>query len=64
MARWLRRGRSNCGGVFDGAKRRRGRRPGLVGIVRAYRGRASGVLIEALDVSRRAPEPPLRKQRG
>jgi len=64
LARWLRRGRSNREGVFDGAKREGGRTPGLVGIAGACRSRASGVLVQFLIVSRRPRHPPLRKHRG
>jgi len=60
LARWLRRGRWNRQGVFDGAERKRGRTPMLVRIAMAYPSRASVVLVELLIASRCLLHCPLR----
>jgi hypothetical protein len=60
--RWL---RPDVGGwAFVVTKRCGGRRCVMVGIAEAYRGGASGALVELLTASRRSPPPPLRQHRG
>ena len=50
--------------AFVVAKRWRGRTRVLVGIGRAYRGRASGVMVESPDCEPQAPPPPVAKHRA
>ena len=65
LARWLLRGRPNCQGVFEGAKRERVGRPEAVGLREAYRIARSGGLVGGSQTRAAGPRnPPLRKHRG
>src|ERR1017187_7369402 len=58
LARWLLRGRPNCQGVFDGAKRERVGRPEAVGLREAYRIARSGGLVRCSQTRAAGPRNP------
>jgi hypothetical protein len=64
LARWLLRGRPNCQGVFDGAKRERVGRPEAVGLREAYRIARSGGLVQLSRNKPQVPGTPVAKHRG
>ena len=58
LARWLLRGRPNCQGVFDCAKRERVGGPAVVGLREAYRIARSGGLVELPQTQAAGPRNP------
>ena len=64
LARWLRRGRPNCQGVFDGAKRERVRRGWMLVAGCAFVVAVAECWLNCHGASRRSPEPPLRSTGG